>query len=67
MKAFSSKQFLGIMDMVLFDEDIPKYVKEDVSKRVHDWLSVEGHSETDSYIKRQYEYLLKIKEIIQNR
>ena len=30
MKAFSSKEFLGIMDMVLFDEDIPKHVKEDV-------------------------------------
>ena len=67
MKAFSSKEFLGIMDMVLFDEDIPVNVKKDVSKRVYDWVSVEGNSETDSYIKRQYEYLLKIKEIIQNR
>ena len=64
MKAFSSKEFLGIMDMILFDEDIPKHVKEDVSKRVHDWLSVEGHSETDDYVKRQYEYLLKVKESI---
>lgn len=64
MKAFSSKEFLGIMDMILFDDDIPKHVKEDVSKRVHDWLSVEGHSETDDYVKRQYEYLLKVKESI---
>ena len=26
MKAFSSKEFLGIMDMVLFDEDIPELI-----------------------------------------
>ena len=64
MRTFSSREFLGIKDMVLFDEDIPKHVKEDVSKRVHDWLSVEGHSETDDYVKRQYEYLLKVKESI---
>lgn len=67
MRTFSSKEFLGIMDMILFDDEIPVNVKKDVSKRVYDWVSVEGHSETDSYIKRQYEYLLKIKEIIQNR
>ena len=63
MKAFSSKEFLGIMDMVLFDEDIPKYVKEDVSKRVYDWCS-RGGSETDSYIAAQYQYLLRIKEFV---
>ena len=61
MKAFSSKEFLGIMDMVLFDEDIPKHVKEDVSKRVYDWCS-RGGSETDSYIAAQYQYLLRVKE-----
>ena len=64
MKAFSSKEFLGIMDMVLFDEDIPINVKKDVSKRVYDWVSVEGHSETDDYVKNQYKYLLKVKESI---
>ena len=64
MKAFSSKEFLGIMDMILFDEDIPSNVKKDVSKRVHDWISVEGHSETDDYIKNQYSYLLRVKESI---
>ena len=63
MKAFSSKQFLGIMDMVLFDEDIPKYIKEDVSNRVHDWCS-RGGKETDHYITMQYEYLLRIKEFV---
>ena len=64
MKAFSSKEFLGIMDMILFDDDIPVNVKRDVSKRVHDWLSVEGHNETDDYIKNQHSYLLRIKESI---
>ena len=64
MRVFSSREFLGIKDMVLFDEDIPKHVKEDVSKRVHDWLSVEGHSETDDYIATQYQYLLRVKESI---
>ena len=64
MRVFSSREFLGIKDMVLFDNDIPEHVKEDVSKRVHDWLSVEGHSETDSYIAAQYQYLLRIKEFV---
>ena len=64
MKAFSSKEFLGIMDMILFDDDIPVNVKKDVSKRVHDWISVEGHSETDDYIVSQYNYLLRVKESI---
>ena len=64
MKAFSSKEFLGIMDMILFDDDIPVNVKKDVSKRVHDWISVEGHSETDDYIKNQYSYSLRVKESI---
>ena len=43
---------------------IPVNIKEDVSKRVHDWLSVEGHSETDDYIKNQYSYLLRVKKNI---
>lgn len=64
MKAFSSREFLGIIDMILFDDDIPVNVKKDVSKRVHDWVSVEGHSETDDYIKNQYSYLLRVKESI---
>ena len=64
MRVFSSREFLGIKDMILFDEDIPEHIKEDVSKRVHDWLSVEGHSETDSYIAAQYQYLLRVKENI---
>ena len=64
MRVFSSREFLGIKDMVLFDEDIPEHIKEDVSKRVHDWLSVESHSETDSYIATQYQYLLRVKESI---
>ena len=64
MRVFSSREFLGIKDMILFDEDIPEHIKEDVSKRVHDWLSIENHSETDDYIKNQYQYLLRVKESI---
>ena len=63
MRVFSSREFLGIKDMILFDEDIPKHVKEDVSKRVHDWCS-RGGGETDDYIKNQYQYLLRVKESI---
>ena len=63
MRVFSSREFLGIMDMILFDDDIPKHVKEDVAKRVYDWCS-RGGSETDSYIAAQYQYLLRVKESI---
>ena len=63
MRTFSSKEFLGIMDMILFDDEIPANVKEDVSKRVYDWCS-RGGSETDDYIKNQYQYLLRVKESI---
>lgn len=63
MRVFSSKEFLGIMDMILFDDEIPANVKKDVSKRVHDWCS-SGGSETDDYVKRQYEYLLRVKESV---
>ena len=63
MRSFSSKEFLGIMDMILFDDEIPANVKEDVSKRVYDWCS-RGGSETDDYVKRQYEYLLRVKESV---
>ena len=63
MRVFSSREFLGIKDMVLFDNDIPEHVKEDVSKRVHDWCS-SGGGETDDYIKNQYQYLLRVKESI---
>lgn len=51
------------MDMILFDDEIPVNIKEDVSKHVYDWCS-RGGSETDDYVKRQYEYLLRVKESI---
>lgn len=54
------------MDMVLFDEDIPKHVKEDVSNRVHDWCS-RGGKETDDYITAQYQYLLRVKESVNKK
>ena len=63
MKAFSSKEFLGIMDMVLFDEDIPVNVKKEVSNRVYDWCS-RGGKETDHYITRECEDVLRIREFV---
>ena len=48
--------------MILYDESIPKHVKQDVIIRVQDWCMVEGHTQYDDYIKNQYEYLLRVKE-----
>lgn len=55
------KEFIGLMDMILYDESIPKHVKQDVLKRVQDWFEA-GKSLDDDYIKSQYEYLLRVKE-----
>ena len=55
------QEFIHLMSMVLYDEDIPKYVKQDVIKRVNDWC-MRGGSETDDYIKNQYRYLVRVKE-----
>lgn len=54
-------EFEGLKKLILFDDSIPSYFKEDVSKRVSDWLE-SGGLETDEYIKRQYRYLLEVKE-----
>ena len=59
-------EFVALMDILLFDTDIPHHYKQDVIKRVNDWIAA-GHSETDDYVKRQYYYLLKVKEMIQNK
>lgn len=56
-------EFIGLMDMILYDEEIPHHVKQDVSKRVTDWCE-SGGSETDDYVKRQYHYLLEVKKNI---
>lgn len=57
-------EFLGIMQIIAFDENIPDYVKDDVSKRINDWCKA-GGSETDDYVKRQYYYLLEVGESLQ--
>ena len=60
------REFIGLMDILLYDEEIPHHYKNDVIKRVNDWIAG-GGKETDDYVKRQYYYLLKVKEMIQNK
>ena len=57
-------EFIGLMDMILYDNEIPKYVKQEVIGRVQDWCEVEGHTQYDDYVKSQYKYLLRVKESI---
>ena len=53
--------FTRLYDMLLNDKDIPHHVKQDVLIRVQDWFEA-GKSLDDDYIKRQYEYLVIVKE-----
>lgn len=53
--------FENLMDMILFDYEIPLEVRNDVRNRISDWLR-SGGNETDNYIKRQYDYLMRVKE-----
>ena len=59
-------EFIKLMDILIYDEIIPHHYKNDVIKRVNDWIAA-GHSETDDYVKRQYYYLLRVREMIKNR
>ena len=59
-------EFIGLMDILLYDEIIPYYYKADVAKRVNDYCGA-GGKETDPYIATQYNYLLRVKEMIQNK
>ena len=54
-------EFVKIYDMILYDNEIPKHIKQDVLIRVQDWYGA-GKSLEDDYIKRQYEYLVRVKE-----
>ena len=54
------QEFVNLMNMVLYDDEIPKYVKQDVIKRVNDWC-MRGGSEKDDYVKNQYRYLVRVK------
>lgn len=57
------REFMYLLDMILYDKEIPHHVKQDVVKRVNDWCE-RGGSETDDYVKNQYYYLLRVKESI---
>lgn len=59
-------EFIKLMDILLYDTDIPHAYKNDVAKRVNDWCAA-GGKETDEYVKRQYYYLLRVREMIKNR
>ena len=61
----SMSEFIGLMDILLYDEIIPYYYKADVAKRLNDCVKA-GGKETDTYIATQYNYLLRVKEMIQN-
>ena len=60
------REFIGLMDILLYDTEIPHIYKQDVAKRVNDYCGA-GGKETDPYIETQYNYLLRVKEMIQNK
>ena len=59
-------EFIKLYDILLYDEVIPHHYKQDVIKRINDWCGA-GGSEKDDYVKRQYEYLLRVRERIENK
>ena len=59
-------EFVKLYDTLLYDEVIPHIYKQDVIKRVNDYCGA-GGKETDPYIANQYYYLLRVKEMIQNK
>ena len=50
------QSFENIIDLSCNLHLIPSYVAADVVKRILDWLTVEGHTETDEYVLRQLRY-----------
>ena len=62
----SMSEFIGLMDILLYDTEIPHIYKQDVAKRVNDYCGA-GGKETDPYIATQYNYLLRVKEMIRNK
>ena len=59
-------EFVKLYDILIHDTEIPHMYKQDVIKRVNDWIAG-GGKETDDYVKRQYHYLLRVREMIKNR
>ena len=62
----SMSEFISLMDILLYDTEIPHIYKQDVAKRVNDYCGA-GGKETDPYIATQYNYLLRVKEMIRNK
>lgn len=55
------REFMYLMDLLMYDREIPKEIKQDVLKRTLDWISL-GGCESDDYVKNQYYYLMRVKE-----
>lgn len=50
------QSFENVIDLSCNLHLIPSYVAADVMKRILDWVTVEGHTETDEYVLRQLRY-----------
>ena len=50
------QSFENIIDLSCNLHLIPSYVAADVMKRILDWVTIEGHTETDEYVLRQLRY-----------
>ena len=50
------QSFENIIDLSCNLHLIHSYVAADVMKRILDWVTVEGHTETDEYVLRQLRY-----------
>ena len=57
------REFMYLMDLLMYDKEIPKEIKADTLKRCIDWVE-QGGKETDPYIANQYHYLMRVKENI---
>lgn len=59
-------EFVKLYDILMHDTEIPHMYKQDVIKRVNDWIKAGGKT-TDNYIKNQYNYLLRVRDMIENK
>ena len=55
------REFMYLMDLLMYDKEIPKEIKAGTLKRVLDWIEL-GGTETDEYVANQYRYLMLVKE-----
>ena len=53
--------FMQIVDLIANDNSIPMSIKLDVSKKIIDYCEA-GGCESDSFIKKELDYLLEVKE-----